>query len=432
MQRLIEAKVVRDKTEDIDVGAETGKLKSRHRWYHFKESFSPALVETAINESNCGEDDLIIDPFCGSGTVPLVAAKSNINAIGFEVNPFLSFVSKTKQLKATKDNFQDSYEKVITGAKKSAKSYLEGFSTFSEKGSLDKWLFNKDVIRAFTGGWQVAKLLRGKSRELLKLCLLSSVMDVSNAKKDGKCLRYKKNWQDINYSREDFLSSMESRYNIINEDIEVDPDNLNKSIFFKGDSRVTLTTRMENKKFKLCIMSPPYLNTFDYTDIYRPELFLGEFVKTNKQLRKLRMKTLRSHVQVGWQKPALKSFGYHFDNCYPDIKENSESLWNPNLVDMIPAYFEDMKKILLNLLNCSHDNASVWLVVSTSAYGGIEIPVDFIISEIALEMGWFLKEIRILRYLKRLPSQQWYKLYDQNKKNHHLRESLIILSRKKI
>ena len=27
------------------------------------------------------------------------------------------------------------------------------------------------------------------------------------------------------------------------------------------------------KQFKLCVTSPPYLNSFDYTDVYRPELF---------------------------------------------------------------------------------------------------------------------------------------------------------------
>ena len=34
--------------------------------------------------------------------------------------------------------------------------------------------------------------------------------------------------------------------------------------------------------FKLCVTSPPYLNSFDYTDIYRPELFLGGFVQSGR------------------------------------------------------------------------------------------------------------------------------------------------------
>ena len=38
----------------------------------------------------------MLDPFAGCGTVPLTAAERGVSAIGVEVNPFLSFVSKTK------------------------------------------------------------------------------------------------------------------------------------------------------------------------------------------------------------------------------------------------------------------------------------------------------------------------------------------------
>ena len=48
----------------------TTKL-ARHRWYYYKEGFSPFLVEKAIEQSGIGKGDLIIDPFNGSGTTTL-------------------------------------------------------------------------------------------------------------------------------------------------------------------------------------------------------------------------------------------------------------------------------------------------------------------------------------------------------------------------
>lgn len=45
----------------------------RHRWYYFKEGFSPILVEKAIEDASYGRDDIVVDPFSGSGTAPLVA-----------------------------------------------------------------------------------------------------------------------------------------------------------------------------------------------------------------------------------------------------------------------------------------------------------------------------------------------------------------------
>lgn len=71
----------------------------RHRWYEFKEGFSLTLVERAIRETkkdNKSTSFTVLDPFSGSGTSPLTALQSRCNAIGYEVNPFMSFVGKTK------------------------------------------------------------------------------------------------------------------------------------------------------------------------------------------------------------------------------------------------------------------------------------------------------------------------------------------------
>jgi DNA modification methylase len=70
----------------------------RHRWYFIKEAFSPNLVSQAIKDSKCNKNDLIIDVFCGGGTVPVTAALEGYSTIGFEVNPFLAFIAKTKLL----------------------------------------------------------------------------------------------------------------------------------------------------------------------------------------------------------------------------------------------------------------------------------------------------------------------------------------------
>ena len=45
-------------------------------------------------------------------------------------------------------------------------------------------------------------------------------------------------------------------------------------------------------------------------------------------------------------------------------------------------------------------DASVWLVVSTSAYASVEVPVDLILAELSQKCGWFLREVGVLRYLR--------------------------------
>ena len=189
--------------------------------------------------------------------------------------------------------------------------------------------------------------------------------------------------------------------------------------------------RMGSRRFKLCVTSPPYLNSFDYTDVYRPELFLGRFIKSMAALRELRLRTMRSHAQVKWEDPVEEEFGPNFSPVIQEIIDQKESLWNPRIPKMIRAYFEDMRLVLRQLKALAEDDASVWIVVSTSAYAGVEIPVDLIVADIACREGWYLREVSVMRYLRRVPVQQWKRLEQRNpRRSPHLRESIVILDKR--
>ena len=401
----------------------------RHRWYHIKEAFSPNVVSRAIEDSNCVKDDLIIDPFCGSGTVPLTAAIEGFSSIAFEVNPFLKFVSETKLLQCKSKTIKKNCNDILFKAKKGKDSSLEAFSTFSEAGKSPKWLFNREVLRSFEGGWEATLNKRKPVQKLIQLCLIGAVMDVANATKDGKCLRYRSDWKSQNFGKKDFINAFNRRIDIIIKDLEDCPIETKDVFVSMLDSRRMQSSNLRDKKFKLCVMSPPYLNSFDYTDVYRPELFLGKFINSGQELRELRQKTLRSHVQAKWVDPEQVDFGPNFTESFEQIKERSETLWNKRLPLMIQAYFEDIKQVLIDLKALSKPDANIWIVVSTSAYAGVEIPVDLIIADIGTQAGWWLREVSVIRHLRRVPVQQWALLNEEKKNGPYLRESIIIFEK---
>ncbi|HLK30739.1 MAG TPA: hypothetical protein VKT28_19335 [Puia sp.] len=94
-----------------------------------------------------------------------------------------------------------------------------------------------------------------------------------NAIKDGKCLRYRLTWRSYNYNADSFIETLQNKISVIEEDTLTSKITVESNII-NGDVRKVLDNANDLMKFKLCITSPPYLNTFDYTDIYRPELFL--------------------------------------------------------------------------------------------------------------------------------------------------------------
>jgi hypothetical protein len=390
----------------------------RHRWYFYKEGFSPSLVNKAIEESDITNNDVILDPFNGSGTVTLTAAIQGINSIGFEVNPFTSFLSDVKSINFTQKNFKKVSDEVLKNAEIGGVSHLENYSTFTENKHRGKsqWLFNREVLHAFAGGFNNLGS-SSKSSKLAKLALVSAAMKNSNAKKDGKCLRYKNNWEDLNFDNFSFLKSLENNLKIIETDLESEVKI--KPIIKTGDSRKLI--KKLDSKFKLCITSPPYLNTFDYTDIYRPELFLSGFINSSEELRQLRYETVRSHVQVNWDKPKLMDFGVHFNDVFKRISDKKELLMHKNIPDMISAYFEDMEGIFVDLKEKADKGASLWFVVSTSAYANEHIPVDLILADIATKVGWKLKEIGVLREIYKRKTRFSPDI-------DRLRESVIILN----
>ena len=155
------------------IGAQANVELPRHRWYFVKEAFSRHVVTSAIEDAGVKRDDVVLDPFAGSGTVPLSCSEGGIRGVGIEVNPFLAAVARAKLLQDQPETVRRHAKTVYRGAARGARSPLESFSTFSESGGFPKWLFNQGVLRAFEGGWRETAELRPPVGALLRLARIS-------------------------------------------------------------------------------------------------------------------------------------------------------------------------------------------------------------------------------------------------------------------
>jgi hypothetical protein len=394
----------------------------RHRWYYYKEGFSPELVNKAIDDLGIAEDSLVVDPFNGSGTVTLTCSMRGVRSLGIEVNPFTAFIANTKSLNADGQLLLRKTEDLVAYIQENEfESPRIGFSTFTEKAGLEKWLFNKEVINSYETGLQyLRRYANGEVSDILKLSLISALMANANARRDGKCLKYKRHWMNLGYGRESFLSSFTEKARCCVEDVGKVQVPMAPRIVCQ-DARAGINSLIQ-EPFSLCITSPPYLNTFDYTDIYRPELFMGGFVESNDDLYRLRMKTVRSHIQANWAAPVGMRFGREFNSVMKHLYKHTELLMHHKIPQMVQAYFEDIYMVLEALYDKAGKRAQVWLVVSTSAYAGIEIPVDIIIGKIGEKVGFKLQSVNELRKIRKRKTR-----YSGNIE--FLRESLIILAK---
>ena len=136
----------------------------------------------------------------------------------------------------------------------------------------------------------------------------------------------------------------------------------------------------------LAVFSPPYPNSFDYTDVYNVELWILRYLKCSADNTHLRMRTMRSHVQI--------KRGMSTESPPAIIQESIESLrkaeglWNPRIPEMIGAYFADLTSTMKELRRMLPDSGRVYTVLGDSRYSGIHIPVIKGFSSIASELGF--------------------------------------------
>jgi DNA modification methylase len=398
--------------------------KPRHRWYEFKEGYSDAFVIRAIQhhqDLTQLKSGVILDPFSGSGTTPLVSAQQGYESIAIEVNPFMAFIGKTKTKGFAGDTreLSDELSYLLNSGPMEAESPLEGFSTFSPSPDNAKWLFNKSVLRGFESlRKKIINEIPESNQDFFNIALFSSIMDCCNARRDGKCLRYKKSWETLGYSSIEVYRLFKSHFeNIISDINSVHLDSANV-VVKNEDARVALHNIPSNS-VDIITFSPPYLNSFDYSDVYRPELFLGRYVSSNLDLREIRSKTLRSHVQYLWEQNSLAP-SFWVEDIVNRIKVKEKFLWNKNIPSMVANYFSDMSEIFSESYRVSKHGSTMWFIVSTSAYAGIEIPVDLILADLAANCGWELEGVHALRSL-RTSSQ----CADSEIRKVRLRESMV-------
>jgi hypothetical protein len=67
-----------------------------HGWYRFVLSYPPHLVRQYIAAFGLTRTDLLLDPFCGTGTTLVEARKQGIASVGCDAHPFATLVSRVK------------------------------------------------------------------------------------------------------------------------------------------------------------------------------------------------------------------------------------------------------------------------------------------------------------------------------------------------
>jgi len=384
--------------------------KPIHRWFYFQEGYSPELVVKLIKHLDIKNYDFIFDPFAGSGTTLLTAKELGVRSMGFEINPFSVFMIKAK---TTNYNIMDlkllkefKIQKYYHIPKVYSKYELKIIKNLFKKENLEKI----EIIKK-----EIKKIKNEKSKNLLFAGLLAILEDVSNYRKGGNGLKRKR----INEDKDPF-KEFHLKINQIYEDLIDKPPSIEPIII--QDSCLKMNNYLI-EGIDLSIFSPPYANCFDPFEVYKIELWIGEFIKSYKELRTLRKLALPSNLNANLNKQ-IKNKGHRFELLNNIIHFLSKKdLWDRRIPKMLDLYFSDMYFLLNSIYRKTSKGGYCVIVIGNSAYGTLVVPTDIILAQIGKKVGFNVEGIIVARY-NETSSQQHAKLGELRE---YVRESLVVL-----
>lgn len=388
------------------------KKEPFHRWYPFVEGYSKEFIQSIVKEMD--RNNLVcLEPFSGSGTTALELQNCGIACFAFEVNPLMYLIARVKLENGYElERFEYWYDYIVKERSKKIVELETEFNTLYQGEGKKKWNYNTDIGIAVEKLRQVIESISEVIyKELFKVALAAILLDVSNLYRNGKCLSYKKKWEDRKIVEKDVFDKFDEK---VLKELKCDIENSitrtkinNKERLYNQDSRIGIANEVDDNSIDLVITSPPYLNSRDYTDTDMLELKTLGFTKTSEEIKELREKTLRSHVQIKWNDTSNVN-NELLENTLVELEEASKEIekWNDSIIDMVRLYFVDMQNIFRVLYGKMKIHGRIYFNVSNSAYFNVLINTLEICASIAEQEGFKVLEIRDARKLKTSPQQK--------------------------
>lgn len=384
-----------------------------HRWYNLKESYAASLplwVKDWISERYNHRVETVCDPFLGSGTTGVaLGTASNISVFGIEYNPFIRFVAATKAQVSTIEVhcLTKEIEKLAQVQPSRQKFPLPALST----------LHNTDYsppenIQFLLGEiYRIQKLDVSPSiKKVLLLGVAAIIDDAFHLHKDGRALRYR-----VKSMGMPLKQKLLSRWNNMLIDIQEYQQQYGKTdkplyTVYEGSSTDLhqlctidgLDVSIPNECIDSSIFSPPYLNNFDYSEIYKLELWLLDFINSKDMWRNLRLGTIRSHSSIKF--PITNYLRNdprtHHISIMLEEMANSQCISDKNRQSFsreLYGYFDDMYLVLCEQWRILKKGGILAYNVANSRHNYLPVATDVIIAEIARALGFKPLDLVILR-----------------------------------
>jgi len=342
--------------------------------------FIPEIPRWALkNFSKSG--DIVLDPFCGSGTTLIEARKLGCSVIGIDNNPVARLISSVKTRNISKKDAEKTLQIILVQVKSEIGNDVE----LPYVTNREFW-FDPPVSQSLTKIRNSIKSIENlELRELFLLCFSDIIRTVSHVA-PGQILQAKRpnNHKQKELSERDVISIFEQKcksiFKLLHEDFE------------QNTSTKIISPEDRLPDFDLIITSPPYINAVDYVWAYKLRMHWLGMANSSKERLEI------SSKEIGTERIAKSDFSSTFDSGIPELdsklKEIEEGVnykagkgQNELRAQVTYKYFQQMNQHFEKMSNRMKKGSKYCLVIGDSNICKTYIPTSDYLVKFAEDNG---------------------------------------------
>ncbi len=387
---------------------DTGYLT--HSIFYYPAKFIPHVVRYAL-KSFTKEDDWVVDPFAGSGTVGVEAYLCKRNAFLLDLNPLLNYMIPLKVRTEKERLSEESLSQTLDNLESSEDCYTPAWSNIAYwyppemlEAVSRYWGFIKNSDRTIYTSIIESALLKASKhfsyaehrtpklfRSKSKLKYVEELLQTDWSEKLGKMIRSR---------------SLETLRNL-NDFAAVTNQHQNRVEFEGG---VDSSYYPLQRDLDALITSPPYLQAQEYMRTVKMELFWLGY--NDEQIRGL------SRLEIPYRKA---------DRIVqtPSLDKVRAELTRQDLLQLLDSYFCHTINALENAMNQLKPNARACIFIGNPLIDGIKVEIWRILMEYFVGNGYFFENL----YEDRIKNRQLFGTR-KNKNPDGMKSEFLLVLRK--
>lgn len=350
--------------------------QGRHGWLRLTPAYSVHLVQELI--AGLSPRDIVLDPFCGSGTTALACASQGIACDTVDLNPFLVWLASAKCARYTEQDIR------------CAENFAQRIAREDPKGT-KRWTPPiRDIHKWWTGPTldalsvlftQISAVPESRPRDLLLIAFCRTAIETATISFGHQSMSFRRTHQQATLFNQSPFELVLGHFeralaDVLNTAADAPTGRVRVHL---GDSR-SLDRLLPAEKYSAVITSPPYPNRMSYIRELRPYMYWLGYLTDGRQAGELDWRAIggtwgcATSRLAKWQpNPAVIIPWSGFDRCIQGIKKYSDLL-----ARYVHKYFEDVLLHVNSLATVLARGARVYYVVGNSKFYDILVPTEHI------------------------------------------------------